>query len=74
MLEAVKFMGHDKLTHLYHGENAKYSSHRIITHEFLQVLGKQIEKGELSHLSKSPFYSIVIDASTDISVTKEMVI
>ena len=72
MLEAVKLMGCDKLIHLYHGENTKYSSHRI-THQFLQVLGKQIEKSELGHLLQSPFYSIMVDESTDISIAKEMV-
>ena len=73
MLEAVKFMGCDKLNHLHHGENAKYTSHRI-TEEFFQVLGDQIETVELENLLKSSFYSIMIDESTDISVINEMVI
>ena len=73
MIQAMKFMGCDKLCHLHHGENAKYTSHRI-TQEFLNVLGDRIERAQLEYMLKSPFYSIMIDESTDISVICEMVI
>ena len=73
MLEAVKFMGCDQLRHLDHGQNAKYTSHGI-TEEFLKVLGNQISQAQLEDLLKSPFYSIMIDESTDMSVINEMVV
>ena len=60
LIEAVEYMGCDKLHYLKHGENAKYTSRRI-THEFLQVMGDQIEKAQLNAILKSPFYSVMID-------------
>ena len=73
MLEAIQFMGCDKLHHLKHGENAKYTSCRI-TQEFLEVMSDHIESVQLKALLNSPFYSLMVDETTDISVVKEMIL
>ena len=66
-------MGCNQLKHLHHGENAKYSSQRVIQ-EFQQVMGEQIEQEQLQNLLSSPLYSIMIDETTDVAILKEMVV
>ena len=66
-------MGCTHLKHLHCGENAKYTSRRI-TQEFIQVMGSTIERSQLNELLAAPFYSILIDETTDIAVINEMVI
>ena len=61
------------LKHLHCGENAKYTS-RHITQEFIEVMGSTIERPQLNELLAAPFYSILIDETTDIAVINEMVI
>ena len=61
----------DQLHNLKHGENANYTSRRI-TQEFLQVMSDQIESVQLKALLSSPYYSIMVDETTDISIVKEM--
>ena len=73
LVKAVEFMGCSQLEHLYHGENAKYSSQRVIQ-EFQQVMGEQIELEQLKNLLSSPLYSIMIDETTDVAILKEMVV
>ena len=73
LLKAVQFMGLEKLKHLHQAENAKYTSQRIIQ-EFLQVVGHYLEQQQLQDLFASPFFSLMIDESTDIAVLNEMVI
>ena len=73
LVKAVEFMGCDHLRHLHKGDNEKYTSQRIIQ-EFLQVTGGQIERDQFESLLSSPFFSIMIDESTDVAVLTEMVI
>ena len=73
LVKAVEFMGCNQLKHLYHGENTKYSSQRIIQ-EFQQVMGEQIAQEKLENLLSSPLYSIMVDETTDVAILKEMVV
>ena len=73
LLQAVEFMGCTHLKHLHCGENAKYTSRRI-TQEFIQIMGSTIERSQLNELLAAPFYSILVDETTDIAVINEMVI
>ena len=59
-------LGCDYLKELEVGANARYRSHAIIG-EFLKVLATVIEEEQLSCLTKSKFYSLLTDESTDIS-------
>ena len=45
-----------------------------ITHEFLQVMSDQIKSVQLKALLSSPYYSIMVDETTNISIVKEMVL
>lgn len=45
LLKDAECMGCEALKHLNHGDNAKYTSQRIIQ-EFLQVLGEQMEQDQ----------------------------
>ena len=69
----MKFIGCDVFKYLHHGENAKYTSQRIIQ-EFLKVMGKQLRESQLMELCHCDHYSIMIDESTDVSVIKELFI
>ena len=73
LLKTVQFIGCKKLKHLYQGENAKYTSQHVIQ-EFLQTLGSQIEEQQLQEVKKSPWFSLMIDESTDVAVLNEMVV
>ena len=53
-------MGCEKLRHLH--ENAKYTSPTMIQ----EVMGEQIEHGQLAGLCSSQFFAIMIDEPTDI--------
>ena len=73
LLKGAEFMECEALKHLNHGDNAIYTSQRIIQ-EFLQVLGEQMEQEILENLWSSPHYSVTIDETTDIAIIKEMVV
>lgn len=51
--------------------NANYSSHRIIG-EWLDVMSQQIEQSVLEKVHGSRAMGLMVDESTDISVTKEL--
>ena len=66
-------LGCDYMKKLEVGANARYRSHAIIG-EFLKVLATVIEEEQLSHVTKSSFYSLLTDESTDIAVKKQLVL
>ena len=65
LVDAVQFMGCEHFKLLHRSENAKHKSERIIQ-EFLQVMSDQIKQKQLQQVSSSPFYSVMIDESTDV--------
>ena len=71
LLNAVHFMGCEQLMHLNQGENAKYTSQRIIQ-DFLEVMAVQIEHQMLRNV-RGGYFSVMIDKSTDIALCKELV-
>ena len=73
LVDAVQFMGCEHFKLLHRSENAKYKSERIIQ-EFVQVVSDQIKQKQLQQVSSSPFYSVMIDESTDVAILKEMVV
>ena len=66
-------LGCDYFRELNVGGNAHYSSHRIID-EWLEVLSDIIEEDVLATVHKSPAIGLMCDESTDISVTKELIL
>lgn len=73
LIETMKVIGCDVFKHLHCGENAKYTSQRIIQ-EFLKVMGDHLRERQLTELCHSDHYSVMIDESIDIGVIKELVI
>lgn len=55
------------------GGNATYSSRRIIS-EWLDVMSQVIEENILEKVHASPAVGLIADESTDISVTKELIL
>ena len=54
------------------GKNTMYTS-RIAVTEFIEALGSymDIEESLLKHLHQAPFYSIMADDCTDVSIVEE---
>ena len=66
-------LGCSDLSALNAGGNAHYTSERIVQ-ELVGILAQQIEDAQLAAFSHSPFYGLMVDESTDISVTKQLVL
>lgn len=73
LLKAIEFMGCIQLHLLHHGDTAKYTSQKV-TLEFLEVIGEQIEAEQLKALVNAPFFSVMVNVSTDVAILKELVI
>ena len=73
LLSLAKSLGCTYLSALNAGGNAHYTSERIVQ-ELVGILARQIEDAQLAALSHSLFYGFMIDESTDISVTKQLVL
>ena len=73
LLSLVKNLGCTHLSALNVGGNAHYTSERIIQ-ELVITLAQQIEDSQLHALRTSPFYGLMIDESTDVSITKQLVL
>ena len=66
-------LGCDYFKELNLGHNANYSSNRMID-EWLQVLSNIVEEDILTAVRNSPGIGLMCDESTDISVTKELIL
>ena len=53
------------------GSNTTYTSSHIID-EMLELIGKMLDHQLLTEVSKSPAWGIMVDETTDISVTKQL--
>ena len=53
------------------GRNATYTSKDAVV-EFVEAIGLWVEESLLKHLHQAPFYSIMADECTDISVVEEL--
>ena len=73
LLCLVQSLGCTYIKDISRGGNATYSSHQIVG-EFIQCLASVTADAKLSRLRSSPFYSLMIDESTDTSVLSQLVI
>ena len=71
LLCLVESLGCTYLKDISLGGNATYTSHQIIE-EFIQCLASVTEDEKLSRLRSSPFYSLMIEESTDTSVLSQL--
>ena len=61
------------MTALNASGNGHYTSEHIVQ-ELVELLAHQIEEAQMTAFSHSPFYGLMIDESTDISITKQLVL
>ena len=73
LLELGKSLGASYLSDLYVGGNAHYTS-ECCMQELLQCLGETVAEPISSHVRQSPFFALCIDETTDVSVTKELIV
>ncbi|XP_060573920.1 zinc finger protein 862-like isoform X2 [Ruditapes philippinarum] len=71
--ELCKLQGANILNNLHQGENNKGESQRFIQ-EAVLTMGNLIRQSILDDVKVSPWYSIMIDETTDITVVSEMII
>ena len=69
--ELCVLLGNRSLSVLKKSGNTNYESEQIMG-EIVEVIGITLEEEILSEVNKSPFYSIILDEATDISVTKQL--
>ena len=51
--------------------NGNYTSHQVVQ-EYVEAFGQYIESSLLNYLNESPYFSIMVDKSTDITTLEEM--
>jgi len=73
LMEFLRLQGCESLSNLDIGKNATYSS-RATADEFQEIIASIVEKDLIEKIKASKFVSILMDESTDISVTKKMVV
>ena len=73
LLELGKSLGASYLADIQVGGNAHYSSERFMQ-EIVECLGKAVFNPIVSKLRQSPFFALCIDETTDVSVTKELIL
>ena len=73
LCELSKSLGALYLQNLQRGGNAHYTSERF-KQELVEALAQTVAKPIQESLHKSPFFSICIDETTDVSVTKQLIV
>lgn len=68
-----KDLGVDVLNALMVGENAKYTSERFIQ-EALLSFKYIVQTPLICDLKNSPFYTVMVDETTDVAVKKELIL
>lgn len=73
LLDFCMDMGCKYLQHLNVAKNATYTSEQIIQ-ELLEVIAAKIRTKIITNISGSEYYSVICDETTDISVTKQLIV
>lgn len=73
LIELSKSLGATYLEDMNIGGNAKYTSERFMQ-ESIQALAEILSQAIIQSLQASPFFSLCIDETTDVSVTKQLII
>ena len=71
--ELVKMQGCESIRNLFVGRNAQYSSPEVVK-ELQQAISQSIKNNIQKEIQNSPFYSIMLDESTDITTTKTLMV
>ncbi len=73
LLELSKSLGASYLSDLHVGGNAHYTSKRCVQ-ELLQCLSDTVAEPISQNMQQSPFFALCVDETTDVSVTKELIV
>ena len=73
ILEWLEFMGVAELANLSGGSNATYTSHHILE-DFQDSIAQVITESINLKIANSPFITVLVDESTDITVLKKLCI
>ncbi|XP_076113346.1 zinc finger protein 862-like [Mytilus galloprovincialis] len=73
LMNLCKDLGVDVLNALMVGENAKYTSERFIQ-EALLSFKYIVQTPLICDLKNSPFYTVMVDGTTDVAVKKELIL
>ena len=73
LIELCKSLGATYLEDMNIGGNAKYTSERFMQ-DSIQAIAEIISQDIIQSLQSSPFFSLCIDETTDVSVTKQLII
>ncbi|CAC5385846.1 unnamed protein product [Mytilus coruscus] len=73
LMNLCKDLGVDVMNALMVGKNAKYTSERF-TQEALMSFKSIVKTPLICDLKKSPFYTVMFDETTDVSVTNELIL
>ena len=73
LVHLAKLIGVEYLGSVEKGANVLYTSREFVL-ETLQVTASVIRKPIFDTIRQSPFYSLLIDETTDMSVSKELII
>ncbi|CAG2186740.1 unnamed protein product [Mytilus edulis] len=73
LMNLCKDLGVDVLNALMVGENAKYTSERFIQ-EALLSFKYIVQTPLICDLKNSPFYTVMVDETTDVAVKKELIL
>ncbi|XP_078581210.1 zinc finger protein 862-like [Branchiostoma floridae x Branchiostoma japonicum] len=73
LLDMMKGLGLTYLAHLNKAGNASYTSDEIMS-EMVKVLSDVPRKEILNCIRNSPYFSLMIDETTDVAVTKQLII
>ncbi|KAH3696443.1 uncharacterized protein LOC127861738 [Dreissena polymorpha] len=71
--ELMTLQGVSILNNLNHGENNKATSQRFIQETVLTV-GNQVRSDHLEKKKASPYFTILVDETTDIATVSEMIV
>ncbi|XP_071138765.1 zinc finger protein 862-like isoform X2 [Mytilus edulis] len=73
LLELAKTLGCDYLNLLKKGQNVNYTSQRTMQ-DMLLTINDQIQTSILQTIHNSPYFSLLIDETTDVAVVKQMTV
>ena len=73
LLELCKSLGVTYLEDMTRGLNAKYTSERFMQ-EGIQALAEVVSRDIVKSLQASPFFALCVDETTDVTVTKQLIV
>lgn len=68
-----KLQGVSAIVHLDKGNNDKATSQRFVQ-EAMLAMGRTVQEPIFQAIRSSPYYSILVDETTDVQIVKELIV